>query len=319
MSSLASLSAQARLALAASVGLFAAGCNAQVVKATTSLARRLQPLETVEDITTQSGIMLAAYVLQYLVLGGLFEGTNAEGVLSSKLPPSAVAQRRSQVASEVRTGVVSLLITVVIAVCWMAFVEPHLWTFAYFETHTWTPAFGALGILAYVAAFDTWFFWSHWVLHESTWLWENIHYGHHQYKSPSAFAQFAVHPFEAILQGPIGHFLVLLFCPVHPIQLAIMGALSSAWAFAAHDGRGDLNSHRDHHTKGRGRKFYFNLGFLTPTWDVIMGTRWYPEHPLWLEWQARKAGIADTRDGKEGGTPNDAFGVFKEAHKAKEL
>ena len=53
-----------------------------------------------------------------------------------------------------------------------------------------------------------------------------------QYKEPSAFAQFAVHPVEAALQGPVGHFLVQLVFPVHPIQLALMGFLSSAWAFA---------------------------------------------------------------------------------------
>ena len=85
---------------------------------------------------------------------------------------------------------------------------------------------------------------------------------HHSYKEPSAFAQFSVHPLESVLQGPFGHFFVQLFFPVHPIQLALMGFLSSAWAFAAHDGRGlDINSHFFHHSKGRGRKYYFNLGF----------------------------------------------------------
>jgi hypothetical protein len=70
--------------------------------------------------------------------------------------------------------------------------------------------------------------------------------------------------------------------------------------------RGDFNSHYFHHSKGRGRKHYFNLGFLTPTWDVIMGTRWHPEHPLWLQWKdAEKKGLAkDTRDGSASGVPN---------------
>ena len=65
---------------------------------------------------------------------------------------------------------------------------------------------------------------SHWLLHNSNWAWERIHYYHHQYKEPSAFAQFAVHPVEAALQGPVGHFLVQLWFPVHPLQLAIMHA-----------------------------------------------------------------------------------------------
>ncbi len=125
-----------------------------------------------------------------------------------------------------------------------------------------------------------------------------------------SFAQFAVHPLEAALQGPVGHFCVQLWFPVHPIQLAIMGFLSSAWAFAAHDGRGgDFNSHYFHHSKGRGRVHYFNLGFLTPFWDVVMGTRWSETHPLWLQWkeQERKGTGFDTLDGTLASAPNSVF------------
>ncbi len=119
-----------------------------------------------------------------------------------------------------------------------------------------------------------------------------------------------MHPVEAALQGPIGHFLVQLWFPVHPIQLAVMGFLSSAWAFAAHDGRGgDFNSHYFHHSKGRGRKHYFNLGFLTPVIDILMGTRWSEEHPLWVQWrkEERSGAAADTRDGSLSGVPNSTF------------
>ena len=127
---------------------------------------------------------------------------------------------------------------------------------------------------------------------------------------PNSFAQFAVHPVEAALQGPVGHFLVQLWFPVHPIQMAVMGFLSSAWAFAAHDGRGgDFNSHYFHHSKGRGRKHYFNLGFLTPFWDVVCGTRWSETHPLWVQWneEEKRGRLADTRDGTLNGEPNSIF------------
>jgi len=54
---------------------------------------------------------------------------------------------------------------------------------------------------------------------------------------------------------------------------------------------------------------YFNLGFLTPTWDVICGTRWYPEHPEWVKWQRleKEKKVADTRDGTVDGVPNSEF------------
>jgi hypothetical protein len=43
-----------------------------------------------------------------------------------------------------------------------------------------------------------------------------------------------------------------------------------------------------------------------------MGTRWHPEHPLWVKWQKeKKAGKAfDTRDGTKNGVKNDAFDAY---------
>jgi lathosterol oxidase len=294
-----------------------------VLGSSPSLAKRLAPLENFEDLKLQSGIMLTVYVIQYLILGGLFEGTNPSGSLSTTLKPAFLALRRAQVSNEIKAGFLSLFVTILLSLGWMYVGEPRTAFYGYFEAHEWTPWWGVAGLLAYVISFDTYFYWSHMLLHESDFLWRTIHYFHHSYKEPSAFAQFAVHPLEAALQGPIGHFIVQLWFPIHPIQLAILGFLSSAWAFAAHDGRaGDFNSHYYHHSKGRGRKSYFNLGFLTPFWDVVMGTRWHPNHPLWLEWLKLESQglVADTLDGKPGSTPNTQWitaGKLPSGHAAK--
>lgn len=294
--------------LALSWCLLLAGADARAVTAAT----RLVSLDTPSEAGVQGALMLAAYLLQYLVLGGLFESSHPAGALR-QADAALRARRARQVRSEVCTGLLSLAVTVALAVGYMALLEPRTPYYGYFETRAWSWAWGLGGTLAYVAAFDTHFYWSHYVLHRSEWLWQHIHFQHHQYKEPSAFAQFAVHPVEAALQGPFGHFFVQLFFPVHPVHLAILGFLSSAYAFAAHDGRALAltNYHYYHHSKGRGRMTYFNLGFLTPVWDVLCGTRWYPEHPLWLEWEAKKGKIlADTRDGKAGGIKNDAFDAY---------
>jgi len=125
--------------------------------------------------------------------------------------------------------------------------------------------------------FDTWFYWTHRWLHESEYIWVNVHCIHHQFRFPSAFGQDAVHPFEAIIQGPIGHFLPTVFFPMHPVALAVFGFLSSLFAIVAHDGRaGDVNSHYNHHCKGNGRRNHFNYGLYWPFWDVVMGTRYIP-------------------------------------------
>lgn len=244
--------------LAASLVCFALGASPAAVTTATSFAKRfakrLSPLENIQDFQVQSLLMLVVYILQYLALGGVFEGTNPKHYLRP-LPAGAPAaeraaaqavvdKRREQVYHEMRAGVLSLVITVALAVLWMYVGEPRTAFYGFFEERAWSPWWALGGVAAYVASFDTWFYWSHLALHEIDWVWHSIHYFHHQYKEPSAFAQFAVHPVEAALQGPVGHFLVQLWFPVHPVQLAVMGFLSSAWAFAAHDGRwGDFNSH----------------------------------------------------------------------------
>ena len=50
--------------------------------------------------------------------------------------------------------------------------------------------------------------------------WKNIHVWHHELLSPSPFAADAVHPFEAILQ--VGHFVVGMVAPVHPLMATTM-------------------------------------------------------------------------------------------------
>ena len=143
-------------------------------------------LADVSDARLQSGVMLVVYLVQYALLGGIFEFTHPDGVLSSTLSPERLALRRKQVRSEVATGVFSLVVTVLLAVLFMWKIEPHLWTYGFFETHEFTPAYAILGVVAYVVAFDTQFFWSHWILHESEFLWNSVHYYHHSYKEPSS-------------------------------------------------------------------------------------------------------------------------------------
>jgi len=108
-----------------------------------------------------------------------------------------------------------------------------------------------------------------------------------------------------------------LFFPFHPVVHAVFGFLSSAWAIAAHDGRGgDFNSHYLHHSKGRGRFIYFNLGFVTPFWDMYCGTRWSENHTQWAEWKKKQGkSLFDTRDGSQAGIGNDLYGAYSPDNK----
>jgi hypothetical protein len=138
--------------LALSALLFVAGATPAV---SIPIARRLAPLENFDDLKVQSGIMLVVYIIQYLILGGVFEGTNPSGALSSTLSPKHLAARRSQVLHEVLAGVVSLAVTIGLSIAWMYVGEPRTLFYGYFETHAVTPLWVVGGLLAYVASFDT--------------------------------------------------------------------------------------------------------------------------------------------------------------------
>ena len=162
--------------LGVSMASIVAGANGAVVHATANFARRLQPLDNLNDVAVQGGFMLVAYVIQYAVLGGLFEGTHPMGVLSSTLKPEILARRRAQVWAEIFAGVMSLAVTVVLAIGWMYVGEPRTPYYGFFETNEWTWVWGVAGVFAYIASFDTYFYFSHLILHESEWLWHNVHF-----------------------------------------------------------------------------------------------------------------------------------------------
>jgi len=118
---------------------------------------------------------------------------------------------------------------------------------------------------------DTWFYWSHVLMH-MPWFWRNVHRHHHTFLHPTAFAQDAVHPAEALFQGPMPHHFAACLIPIHPVSHALFGFLTSIYAIAAHDGRWlDLNNHNTHHTYKN-----VNFGLYWGLWDHICGTRYHP-------------------------------------------
>lgn len=91
-----------------------------------------------------------------------------------------------------------------------------------------------------------------------------------QFYEPTAFAQDAVHPFEAILQGPMGHFFLSIFYPMNPLLISVLGYMTSVYALLAHDGRLlDLNDHQKHHQYRD-----CNFGLYWPLLDYVFGTRY---------------------------------------------
>jgi len=220
-------------------------------------------MDTVSDFTISTTALAFGYLFSYFFGSALLELTN---------PAPKDAKRMANIKKEVKLGIVALLSNTFYAGLWLWLVDKHTPFFGYWERHEFTAVSLIVNVLVYMFWMDSWFYWTHRLLHRP-WWWKNIHYVHHQFLHPTAFAQDAVHPFEAVFQGPMGHHFTSLVYPMHPVVMAVCGFLTSIYANAAHDGRSlDLNDHCKHHTHK-----HVNFGLYWGVWDFICGTRYDPK------------------------------------------
>eukprot|EP00160_Parvularia_atlantis_P009898 Unigene1956_Nuclearia_a/m.6089 Unigene1956_Nuclearia_a/g.6089 ORF Unigene1956_Nuclearia_a/g.6089 Unigene1956_Nuclearia_a/m.6089 type:complete len:311 (-) Unigene1956_Nuclearia_a:212-1144(-) len=265
-----------------------------------SAAVTLLDMESPSEYAIATALLFVAYLAQYLLFSGLFEATH---------PAPKTERRVKEIKKEIQLGVGVTLINIVFATTWMYFVDPHLPYYGYFETHPYTLKEFLFGFAVYFFFADTWFYWTHRMLHLK-FFWRNVHYLHHSFIEPTAFAQDAVHWFEAVIQGPCGHFLAALIYPMHPVFLAGMGFFTAIYAIAAHDGRAlDLNDHTKHHTHKMGYDAYeikgVNFGLYWGFWDHVCGTRYDPAKSV--PWNPHKdAADRQLLSGKDSITKADA-------------
>ena len=128
---------------------------------------------------------------------------------------------------------------------------------------------------------DTHFYFVHRLLHESTFLYRNVHKVHHESYNPNAWSGLSFHPVEAFL-----YFSGLMLVAVLPLPYcAFFGHKMGLLLFPANGHLGyelPLESgfvqaiigdrhHYIHHTK-----FNYNYGSPSPFWDIVLGTEYNP-------------------------------------------
>ena len=77
----------------------------------------------------------------------------------------------------------------------------------------------ALSLYLMMLLHDTWFFWTHWLLHRKP-LFKRFHWVHHLSTSPTPLTSISFHPVEAFLESLFVPLSILLI-PIHPYAWGI--------------------------------------------------------------------------------------------------
>ncbi len=186
----------------------------------------------------------------------------------------------AQIKREIGYSVLSVLVfTAVVGV--IVLMSRAGWTRIYSDADQYGTLWFWLQVPVALLIQDLYFYWMHRLVHRPR-MYQRVHKAHHLSTNPSAFAAFAFHPLEAVLE--IGIFAVIVVViPMHAVPLLLVSLFSLTYNVYGHLGYEImprfigksrlgfvLNKsayHNQHH-----RTFRYNFGLYTVIWDRLHGT-----------------------------------------------
>jgi Delta7-sterol 5-desaturase len=155
------------------------------------------------------------------------------------------------------------------------------WTLIYGDVNAWPLWYLPASVFLYLAAHDTWFYWTHRLMHRPWWF-RTAHAVHHASRPPTAWAAMSFHPWEALMGALVIPTLVFLI-PIHVGAVAVVLTIMTVMGVTNHMGwelfprfvvNGALGHllitathHQRHHDDYRG-----NYGLYFRFWDKACGT-----------------------------------------------
>lgn len=226
-------------------------------------------------ITLSAVAMTAIVALRYLAASGLFAWATA------RVRPGLYAKLRPQIRREIGWSLLSAAIygipAGVVAWGW----QSHGWTRIYLEPDAYPLWYLPLSLLLYLFAHDTWFYWTHRLMHRPRWF-RIAHAVHHDSRPPTAWAAMSFHPIEAITGAvviPVLVFLIPIHAGVLGAVLAIMTVMGvtnhMGWEmfprFVVHSRLGRWVITASHHQRHH-ESYQCNYGLYFRFWDRLCGT-----------------------------------------------
>ena len=219
--------------------------------------------------------MTAIVALRYLATSGLF------AFATSRVRPGHYAGLDAQIRREIGWSFASAAIygipAGVIAWGWQA----QGWTHIYTGWHAYPLWYLGVAPLLYLLAHDTWFYWTHRLMHRPA-AFKVAHAVHHASRPPTAWAAMSFHPIEA-LTGAIVIPALVFVIPIHAAMLGIVLLIMTVMGVTNHMGwemfpRSVVHSpagnwlitashHQRHHDL-----YSCNFGLYFRFWDKLCGT-----------------------------------------------
>ena len=224
-------------------------------------------------ISTAAMTMIVAG--RYLLVSGGF------AALTDARFPGLYGPQKRQIRKEIGWSLASAVIygfpAGIVAWGWQARGWTQIYTVADAMPLWWIP----VSILLYLFLHDTWFYWTHRLMHRPKWF-RIAHKVHHDSRPPTAWAAMSFHPIEA-LTGAVVIPALVFFIPIHAgallfvlLVMTVMGVTNHmGWEMfpqALVQGRAGkwlitASHHHRHH-----RDYKCNYGLYFRFWDRLCGT-----------------------------------------------
>ena len=219
--------------------------------------------------------MTAIVGLRYLLSSGGF------ALATRAVRPGLYAGLERQIRSEIGWSLLSAAIYGVPAglVAWGW--QQRGWTRIYTDLHAFPLWYLPLSVLLYLFAHDTWFYWTHRLMHRPRWF-RVAHAVHHASRPPTAWAAMSFHPIEALTGAVVIPALVFLI-PIHVAMLAVVLTIMTVMGITNHMGwemfpRAIVHSRlggglitASHHNRHH-ELYSCNYGLYFRLWDRLCGT-----------------------------------------------
>lgn len=213
--------------------------------------------------------------VRYLITSGAF-------AWATKVKhPGLYAGLQPQMAREIRWSLASAAIYGVPAGIVARGWDNLGWTLIYRDVADYPLWYLPLSVFLFLFAHDTWFYWTHRLMHRPYWF-KLAHAVHHESRPPTAWAAMSFHPWEALTGAVVIPALVFLI-PIHIAALGAVLAIMTVMGITNHMGweifprfmvqRGLGNwlitatHHQKHHDAYRG-----NYGLYFRFWDKMFST-----------------------------------------------